>query len=166
MKGQSLPIRIISSTKKGPTLIQCSIQDPTPLKKSTRIAISKRNEVNAPLTFLITLQSSTNIPLQSKTKISLQSSTNIHLQSSTKIPLQSSTNIPSSISQLTTSTNQDQVVMGTPVSQINFSAIQYHTKLQSFLMLTLTFKRVLIKDCRFNAMKIRKYLQKDALAQF
>ena len=125
MKGQSLPIRIISSTKKGPTLIQCSIQDPTPLKKSTRIAISKRNEVNAPLTFLITLQSSTNIPLQSKTKISLQSST--------KIPLQSSTNIPSSISQLTTSTNQDQVVMGTPVSQINFSAssISYYTSIFS-----------------------------------
>ena len=125
MKGQSLPIRIISSTKKGPTLIQCSIQDPTLLKKSTRIAISKRNEVNAPLTFLITLQSSTNIPLQSKTKISLQSST--------KIPLQSSTNIPSSISQLTTSTNQDQVVMGTPVSQINFSAssISYYTSIFS-----------------------------------
>lgn len=116
LKGRSLPIRIISGMKRGPTLIQCSIKDPTPLKKGTRIATSKRNEVNAPPTFLITLQSSTNIPLQSNTKIPLQSRANIHLQSSTNIHPQSSTNIPSSISQLITSTNQDQVVKGTPVS--------------------------------------------------
>ena len=116
LKGRSLLIRIISGMKRGPTLIQCSIQDPSPRKKSTRTATSKRNEVNAPPTFLITLQSSTNILLQSNTKIHRQSSTNIRLQSSTNIHLQSSTNIPSSISQLITLTNQDQVVKGTQVS--------------------------------------------------